>query len=217
MAFSCQASELNRGLNFRYNPFVEAARHIMAERKQTTDAINQPANDGGLLRNVEAYGGSGVFHGFKILQKAREDKDYFEFFFMPHFPYSITMPGLESRYSRIVPSRARGYSRSVPSCKALSMNDLRAPGAPKWLILNNLRGSRVFTASNRRARPCRVGHSKKSARPGPLRSRRPDNRRKELIQSVLVTPAVIAAIVNPRLILELDSVIASKRLTANPI
>ena len=115
MAFSCQASELNRGLNFRYNPFVEAARHIMAERKQTTDAINQPANDGGLLRNVEAYGGSGVFHGFKILQKAREGKDYFEFFFMPHFPYSIPVPGLESRHSRSVPSHARRYSRIVPT------------------------------------------------------------------------------------------------------
>ena len=71
MTLPYQAGELNCGVDFRDNPLVELARHIVTKRKQAANAIDQPAHDCGLLWNVEADGGVCVLHGSNLPQTGR--------------------------------------------------------------------------------------------------------------------------------------------------
>lgn len=80
----CQTGELNCGVDFRDNPLVELARHIVTKRKQAANAINQPAHDCGLLWNVEADGGVCVVHVSNLPQMSRSARiilNLFEFLF----------------------------------------------------------------------------------------------------------------------------------------
>jgi hypothetical protein len=53
--------------------------HIVTDCEQLPNAVDQRADDDGLLWDFEAEGDV-VLHGFNLPQDASECKDYFEFF-----------------------------------------------------------------------------------------------------------------------------------------